>query len=329
MNAYFMIVLMAVVLFYVVWGLGWFLERLSHSMLDTTRSFGSRAWYFLVGPGVALHETSHALGCVFTRTKIVEFKPINVTVQDDHVVLGYVKYHNPPSVIKRTVINLAPVAVSLVLLTFLALGATYLVPPEFRAGVGGEALTLLTDLLEMKSSVTAAMFDPVLLMGNFVYTFFYAFAGLTVLNPLFWIVAFLAMTIMFSNAPSDVDIRNAAQGLKYIMVFNMIWLVLAAILPAVGWVAIGLYELLAVLFSLAIGFAIVAYGFFIMIIGLAKLRTPYNLIPFIASLITGIILFFNLDNTVYSLQFQTIVSLGVLALVMLLLLMFKSLRGKE
>ena len=98
MNVFFVTVLLAIVLFPIVWMLGWFLERLSHASLDVTRKPGSRAWYALVGPGVALHETSHALGCIFTRTEIVEFKPINVSVEGDRVVLGYVKYYNP----KRT-----------------------------------------------------------------------------------------------------------------------------------------------------------------------------------------------------------------------------------
>ena len=74
MNAYFTIVLIAFLLFFVVWGLGWLLERLSQVALQTTRKPGSRAWYGLVGPGVALHESSHALGCIFTGTEIVEFK---------------------------------------------------------------------------------------------------------------------------------------------------------------------------------------------------------------------------------------------------------------
>ncbi|UCH04695.1 MAG: hypothetical protein JSW05_00600, partial [Candidatus Thorarchaeota archaeon] len=204
MNAYFMIVLLSLVLFFVVWGLGWLLESLSHSLLATTRNPGSRSWYLLVGPGVALHESSHALGCLFTRTKIVEFKPINVTRQEDRVILGYVRYVNPESTFKRAIINLAPVAVSLVLLIFFALGATYLVPGS--PGIGGEALTLLGDLINMKFDPTrlADPMYPVGQIGNFVYLFLATFAGLTVISPLFWIVAFLAMTIMFSNAPSDV-----------------------------------------------------------------------------------------------------------------------------
>jgi hypothetical protein len=322
-NAYFMIVLLGVILFYVVWGLGWLLERLSHIFLNVTRNPGSRAWYMLVGPGVALHESSHALGCVFTRTKIVEFKPVNITVEDDQIVLGYVKYINPKSAIKRAVINLAPVAVSLTLLVFVALGASYLVPEEFRTGAGGAAIELLSRLIDMKNISSTPMLDPLWQIGSFVYTFFYDFAGLTVVNPIFWIVSFLAMTIMFSNAPSKVDIMNASKGLQYIMIFNIVWLIIAAFFPQIGFITFGLYELLAVLFALAIGFAAIAYGFFLMITAMAKLKTPYNLLPLISMILTGVLLYlFPLGTP----QFHTIIAISVFTAIALLLLAIKQLR---
>jgi hypothetical protein len=323
MNAYFMIVLLSFVLFFVVWALGWLLETLSRFVLSTARNPGSRAWYMLVGPGVALHESSHALGCVFTRTKIVEFKPINVTVEKDRIILGYVRYVNPTSSLKRAVINLAPVAVSLVLLTFFALAATYLVPGTH---LGGQAIDLLYTLIDVKSqpAVLADWMLPVELIGGFLYSFLYAFSGLTVINPLFWIIAFLAMTIMFSNAPSDVDIRNAKTGLIFIVVFNLIWLCVAYVLPAAGIVLWGLYELLAVMFALALAFAGLGYGFFILVAGLARIKSPLQAIPLIGCLGTGISLSYFAIGTA---AFQTVVSLGVLVALMVLLLAIRSTRA--
>ncbi|MCK5238563.1 MAG: hypothetical protein KAR33_03380 [Candidatus Thorarchaeota archaeon] len=321
MYAYFMIVLIAIVLFFVVWFLGWLLEKLSHTALNVTRKPGSRAWYALVGPGVALHESSHALGCVLTRTEIVEFKPINVSVQEDHVILGYVKYVNPDSTLKRTIINLAPVGVSLILLTFFALFATYLIPDSH---LGGEALTLLQDLIGAKANPD--MYYPLTAIGSFVYNFFYTFAGLTVINPIFWIVAFLAMTIMFSNAPSDVDISNALPGLKFLLLFEIIWLVIAALIPDAGWLLYGVFELAAVMFALALGFSALAYGFFIMITSMGRLKTPVNLLPFISTIIAGLILS---AYTTFTPAFQTIISVAVFVIVVVPLLMVKSLRAES
>ncbi|MFQ5833152.1 MAG: hypothetical protein ACE5H4_10650, partial [Candidatus Thorarchaeota archaeon] len=317
--------LISMVLFFVVWGLGWLLERLSQALLSTTRNPGSRSWYLLVGPGVALHESSHALGCVFTRTKVVEFKPINVTEQDDRVVLGYVRYVNPESTIKRAIINLAPVAVSLVLLIFFALGATYLVPES--PGIGGEALNLLQDLIDLKSNPTilADPTYPLTQIGSFVYLFLYTFAGLTVISPVFWIVAFLAMTIMFSNAPSEVDIRNAVGGLKYIILFDLIWLVVAYFVPGAGWLLPGLFELTAVMFALALAFAAVAYGFFILVAAMARIRAPFQLIPFLACLLTGIALWYFSIGTA---AFQTVAALAVFIVLILPMLATGSLRAR-
>ncbi|MFW9834212.1 MAG: hypothetical protein ACFFEK_09475 [Candidatus Thorarchaeota archaeon] len=328
MNAYFTIVLLGFVLFFLVWGLGWFLETLSHIMLRTTQDPGSRSWYMLVGPGVALHESSHALGCVFTRTKIVEFKPINVERKGDEVVLGYVKYLKPQSRFKNAIINLAPVAVSLVLLVLFAFGATYLVPD--RPGLGTNALNLLGNLINLKSNpaLLADWMYPITAIGSFVYSFLYTFAQLTVINPVFWIVAFLAMTIMFSNAPSSVDIENASAGLKFIIGFDIIWLIIAYFLPQAGWLLYGVFETLAVLFSLAIAFAAVGYGFFILVAAMSKLRSPFQILPFVGCLLTGLAFYLMGPSfeTVVSLAMQTIIAIAVFVVIAILLLMVKSMR---
>ncbi len=317
LNAYFTIVLLAIVLFFIVWGLGWLLERISRAALKTTREIGSRGWKLLVGPGVALHESSHALGCIFTGTKIVEFKPLAVQETEDGIVLGYVSHQRPSSPLKGAVIGLAPVAVSLVLLVFFALGATYLVPSS--PGIGGRALELLTDLIGLKNNpaLLADPLYPAVRIFEFVYLFLYTFGALTVINPLFWIVAFLAMTIMFSNSPSDVDIENAWAGLKIILIFDLIWLVIAFFYPLAGWALYGLFELLAVLWALSLGFAAVGIGFFILLAGLSRIRYPYNIVPIVVCIATGIALMYAGIGTP---TFQTVASIGALVGMILLLL---------
>jgi hypothetical protein len=50
--------------------------------------FGDAYWYF-VAPGVACHETGHAVGCLLTGCKIYEFVPFTRT---DDEMLGYVSH---------------------------------------------------------------------------------------------------------------------------------------------------------------------------------------------------------------------------------------------
>ena len=330
LNSYFIIVLLGFILFFVVWFLGWLLERLSHVLLRTTREPGSRSWFMMVGPGVALHESSHALGCIVTRTEIVEFKPINIEVQEDQIVLGYVKYRKPQSSLKNAIINLAPVGVSLLLLIAFAFGATFLVPD--RPELGGSIITLIENLINVKSTpaLLSDIMYPVNEIGSFVYLFLYTFAELTVINPIFWIIAFLAMTIMFSNAPSDMDIRNAATGLKVIIIFNLIWLVVAYFLPQAGWLLFGLYEGLAVLFSLSLAFAAVGYGFFILVAAMSKLKSPYQLIPIASCIGAGIGLWYFVEQGVlnWSLASQTVIAVVVFTIVTLLMLLIHPLRAE-
>jgi hypothetical protein len=136
---------------------------------------------------------------------------------------------------------------------------------------------------------------------------------------------------MFSNAPSDVDIRNAAGGLKFIMVFNIIWLVIAYLLPAAGWILYGLYEALAVLFTLALAFAAVGYGFFILVAILGKIRSPYQILPLAGCILTGLAFWLmgpSLLATI-SLVMQTLISIGVLIVIAFPLLLMKSTTAKE
>lgn len=47
-----------------------------------------RGYYYLVAPGVVCHETGHALGCLMTGTKIVDFQPFRIQGNE----LGHVAF---------------------------------------------------------------------------------------------------------------------------------------------------------------------------------------------------------------------------------------------
>jgi len=51
-----------------------------------------RRYYYLVAPGVACHETGHALGCLATGTRILEFVPF----RPEGDTLGYVNHELRP-----------------------------------------------------------------------------------------------------------------------------------------------------------------------------------------------------------------------------------------
>lgn len=60
------------------------------------RGYGSgllgRKYYWLVAPGVACHETGHALGCLLTGTRILEYVPF----RPEGDTLGYVTHETRP-----------------------------------------------------------------------------------------------------------------------------------------------------------------------------------------------------------------------------------------
>jgi hypothetical protein len=112
--------------------------------------------------------------------------------------------------------------------------------------------------------------------------------------------------------------------LKFVIVFNLIWLGVAFFLPDAGWLLVGLFEVLAVMFSLALAFAAIGYGFFILVAAMARIRSPLQIVPFLACIATGVIMAFYGVGTP---AFQTVVALGAFMFTTLLMLASRPLRA--
>ena len=70
---------------------------------------GRRVFYLLVFPGVVLHEGSHFLACLLTRTKVSRFAPFSPGRSNDgRFVLGYVR-HERRAFPVGAIIGLAPI----------------------------------------------------------------------------------------------------------------------------------------------------------------------------------------------------------------------------
>ena len=73
---------------------------------------GKMAFYLMVLPGVALHESAHYLACLFTGTRVGRFAPFAPkSLPDGRLRLGYVSHENRSAPIK-SLIGLAPVVLN-------------------------------------------------------------------------------------------------------------------------------------------------------------------------------------------------------------------------
>jgi hypothetical protein len=106
--------------------------------------------------------------------------------------------------------------------------------------------------------------------------------------------------------------------------FDLIWLVVAYFQPLAGFLLPGLFELLSVMFALALAFAAVAYGFFILVASMGRIRSPLQILPILGCLLTGALLSL---FTTWEASFQTAVSLAVLVGITIPMLVMKNFRA--
>ena len=84
------------VVFGIVFALAIVLWFVSQGIRRIISSRIGMVYYYIVAPGVACHETGHALGCLLTRTRILKFVPFHPSADG---TLGYVSYSAPTGVI--------------------------------------------------------------------------------------------------------------------------------------------------------------------------------------------------------------------------------------
>lgn len=137
-----------------------------------------RTYRYALAPGIALHEISHAVGCLITGARILEMKVFSREG-------GYVR-HGRPKVpfIGKPVISLAPIFGGLLV------------------------IYLMTLLLGYSLHVDIEYTNPISFITS-SFTF--------ILNNIhiwhFWIFLYVLVSISATIAPSGTDLKNSALGL--------------------------------------------------------------------------------------------------------------------
>lgn len=167
------------------------------------RGYGSgllgRTYYWLVAPGVACHETGHALGCLLTGTKILEYVPFRPAGD----TLGYVVHESRPGVWPRIAeffIATGPVWFGCGMILLLA-----------RLFAGPEFLPSF-DALAPRPGEGAGVHLKGLLCGA-VWMFRTVFAPWRWKTPLFPVFLYLVFCIASEITLSPPDLKNMWKGL--------------------------------------------------------------------------------------------------------------------
>ena len=235
---------------------------------------GSKLFYVLLAPGVIVHETSHALACLLLRVKIYEFKPLALKRIGSVVYYGWVKRENTNNPIKEALISTAPIYLGLIILLALTL-----IP--FWNPIGYVIWNEIKNLISMKENTP--VLEPLTSGLNMLTLIPMIWLSKRIINPLFWIIPYISLTIILSAAPSSEDLAHAIKGLKYLTVAYLAYVALTYFLPILRYATYGFFETLFVL--LIVSLSLVAMGFLFLIalymtfrIGNITAFTPYLMI---------------------------------------------------
>lgn len=174
------------------------------------RNYGAgvlgRTYCYLVAPGVAFHELSHAIGCWLTFTRV--HKIVLFEIKDGH--LGYITHSEPSGKIlgpiKNFIIATGPVwmgCLAVVVFGRFLAGAGFL--PDYNSTFEGAT----PGIVEYALSVVLAALDMFLsVICVWKWT-----------SPLYLVALYLFFCITSEIVLSDVDISHTWKGLLFIVVF--------------------------------------------------------------------------------------------------------------
>ena len=192
------------------------------------RFFGKFLYLLLMWPGVVVHECSHVIGCILTRTRIHQVKFFLPQQEGNEMVLGYVEHDRPKSAIHRMIVSGAPFfggAAVIFLLVHIFLPSTARIAFSFVGTPTGLLDVCLRTLKEY---------------GRF------ALSTMSVINLSSWksyVFLYLLFSISAHVAPSRTDLIHALEGAAFFGAMLLVaqWIILrfapAYIFIFRGWTA--------------------------------------------------------------------------------------------
>lgn len=221
-------------LFGMTFAIAYLLQRVGARIRGTGAGrFGDWYWY-LIAPGVACHETGHALGCILTGKKVIEFVPFCRRGN----TLGYVKHEGCSGFwggLASVVISTGPIWFGC-----MAIGAlTWLLAGGVEIAKWGECFgeAELPGFADYAMGVAAAAAGSACTVAT----------GVDVLSVGFWVWLYLVFCIASEIGLSGVDLAHMGRGMAYVA------LLMAAVnvIPIAGrLMSAGVYVLMPYVFRL-------------------------------------------------------------------------------
>ena len=235
-------------MFGVVFLLAYFLQLLGSKIRCCGVGLFGRIYWYIVSPGVVCHETGHAVGCLVTGSRILEFVPFRLRGNS----LGYVR-HNVHSGVWGATANLIIATGPIWFGSIIVFVLTYLLVGDVSVGKWDDCF--------MEGAPSIVEYILALLFASISW----CRSVFLMENPfslLFWVWLYLAFCIASEIGLSKVDMANMWPGMLGVVIVML----LVNVIPCLGNAAsMCVYMLMPHLFRLhvlmaaALGVNIIIY----------------------------------------------------------------------
>ena len=217
----------------VPFGLALLLQWIGSGIRKSGVSRFGKAYWYLVSPGVACHETGHAAGCLLTFCRITKFVPFRI---GEDGTLGYVQHETKGGwwgAVSNLVIATGPIWFGcIVIVTLTKLCAGTLMVANYGDYLSSDTLPGLLEYVwacfKASKSLLCSLGGDVFSSGWLAVVWFY-----------------LVFCVASEIGLSSVDIASMWKGLACIVLV----ILLLGMIPVVGrWYAAGIHALLPRLF---------------------------------------------------------------------------------
>ena len=183
---------------------------------------------------------------------------------------------------KEALISTAPIYVGLIILAIIAM-------LPFFSNIGSPLWDNFKYLFKIETEAINSR--PLNVMGSVLQSILAVWVDNRLINPIFWVIPYLSLTIMLSSRPSTDDLELAFRGLIYLLFAYIIIVTVSIFTPLIRFILFGVFEFLYVFLSLILALSIAGSVFLAILYFTFRIESYLKILPFIVAILIDLAIY--------------------------------------